>query len=275
MAFGKLLFCIIIFAISTGFVRVKAQKTVIVLTEDNWSEILSGEWLVEFYAPWCPACKALEHKWNEFAQLGPGLGIKVGAVDVTTSPGLSGRFMVTALPTIFHVINGEFRQYKSSRDKDSFTSFIEDKKWQQVEPIPKWKSPDSIQMGVVSSFFKLSQMLRHVHNKLTEEYGLPSFCSYLIFALATVTLGAILGLVLVCAIDLFYPPKCTQTMNNLNVHGKDKDSDNELDDEDIKDDLVDDATTPERHNSGDEAHHSPAPTDGAKTKRRKNARLDI
>ena len=29
------------------------------------------------------------------------MGIKVGQVDVTASPGLSGRFMVTALPTIF------------------------------------------------------------------------------------------------------------------------------------------------------------------------------
>ena len=27
--------------------------------------------------------------------------IKIGAVDVTTNPGLSGRFLVTALPTIY------------------------------------------------------------------------------------------------------------------------------------------------------------------------------
>ena len=31
------------------------------------------------------------------------LQVGVGQVDVTASPGLSGRFMVTALPTIFHV----------------------------------------------------------------------------------------------------------------------------------------------------------------------------
>lgn len=60
----------------------------------------------------------------------------------------------------YSVLNGEFRQYKGSRDKDSFTSFVEDKKWQQVEPTPSWKSPDSIQMSIVSSFFKLSQTLR-------------------------------------------------------------------------------------------------------------------
>ncbi|KAJ8970199.1 hypothetical protein NQ314_001346 [Rhamnusium bicolor] len=152
MACGKVTF-LIIFVIFCAFLNVNGQKSVVELNEGNWSEILKGEWMVEFYAPWCPACKALDQKWKEFAGLSPGLGIKVGAVDVTTSPGLSGRFMVTALPTIFHVINGEFRQYKGSRDKDSFTSFVEEKKWEQVDAVPSWKSPNSVQMSIVSSFF--------------------------------------------------------------------------------------------------------------------------
>ena len=53
------------------------------------------------YAPWCPACRALEPVWKDFASWSDDLGIKVGQVDVTTAPGLSGRFMVTALPTIY------------------------------------------------------------------------------------------------------------------------------------------------------------------------------
>lgn len=53
------------------------------------------------YAPWCPACKGLEPVWKEFSTWADDLEIKVAQVDVTTSPGLSGRFMVTALPTIF------------------------------------------------------------------------------------------------------------------------------------------------------------------------------
>jgi hypothetical protein len=39
--------------------------------------------------------------WEEFSGWSKDLNIKVGQVDVTQSPGLSGRFMVTALPTIF------------------------------------------------------------------------------------------------------------------------------------------------------------------------------
>ncbi|KAJ8925057.1 hypothetical protein NQ315_001228 [Exocentrus adspersus] len=248
------------------------KKTVIELNEDNWRQILTGEWMVEFYAPWCPACKALSQKWKEFAALGPSLGIKVGEVDVTTSPGLSGRFMVTALPTIFHVINGEFRQYKHTRDKDSFISFIDERKWELVEPVSNWKSPNSIQMSIVSSFFKLSQILRQIHNKLTEEYGVPSVGSYLIFAVATIILGALLGLVLVCAIDLIYPPKQPVVAKK---DDRKKDSGDELDDEDIKDDLIDDASqSGGDHNSGTDSEAQGSP-EAAKAKRRKNRRLDM
>ena len=54
------------------------------------------------YAPWCPACRALTPTWREFAEWTEDLNLDgVAAVDVTENPGLSGRFMVTALPTIF------------------------------------------------------------------------------------------------------------------------------------------------------------------------------
>ncbi|KAF7274971.1 hypothetical protein GWI33_012362 [Rhynchophorus ferrugineus] len=210
---------------------------VIELDEENWSQILKGEWMVEFYAPWCPACKALDPKWKTFAESGNALGIQIGAVDVTTSPGLSGRFMVTALPTIFHVLDGQFRQYKGSRDVDSFSLFIEDRKWEQVDPISSWKAPNSLQMSFIASFFKLSQSLRQIHNKLTNEYGLPTFASYLIFAIATIIMGACLGLILVCAIDLVFPQKPSKSYEICSTPSANMGD--ELNDEDIKDDLVD------------------------------------
>lgn len=242
MACGRLT-VLTIFVVFCAFISVNASK-VIDLTEENWRSMLKDEWMVEFYAPWCPACKGLQNTWNDFASWSKDLGISVAKVDVTTSPGLSGRFMVTALPTIFHVYNGQFRQYKGSRDKDAFFSFIEDKKWKAIEPVSSWNSPDSIQMTIVSAFFKLSQVLRHFHNILMEDYGLPYWGSYLIFAVATILLGAVLGLVLVCIIDLIYPQKYQRPEKTMKggESKKDKDSDDELADEDIKDDLLDDAS---------------------------------
>ncbi|MCL4136558.1 UNVERIFIED_CONTAM: hypothetical protein GTU68_065919 [Idotea baltica] len=147
------------------------------------------------FAPWCPACKALQPIWNDFASWSDDLGISVGQVDVTASPGLSGRFMVTALPTIYHVKDGVFRQYRGSRDKEEFMSFIEEKKWESLEEVPAWKSPGSYQMSIVSQFFKFSMVLRGVHTALVEEYGFPTWASYLVFAIATIFIGAMLGLV--------------------------------------------------------------------------------
>jgi len=209
------------------------------ITEDNWRQILVGEWMVEFYAPWCPACRGLQPTWEEFGGWSEDLEIGVGQVDVTTSPGLSGRFMVTALPTIFHVKDGVFRQYRGARDKDSFISFVEDKKWTQIEEVAAWTHPDSVQMTMVSYFFKLSMVLRNVHSTLTEEYELPYWVSYVAFAVATILLGGILGLLLVCCIDCVFPPRREDQHHSHPVRDDKKDSDfeeeddvEELDDED-------------------------------------------
>ena len=113
------------------------------------------------------------------------------------------------------VKNGVFRQYRGTRDKDEFISFVEEKKWEQVESIPGWKSPSSVQMSIVSGFFKLSMMLRNIHTQITEEHGIPYWGSYLLFALATIIVGAVLGLVLVFLIDCFYPAKVVTKRNEL------------------------------------------------------------
>lgn len=123
-------------------------------------------------------------------------------------------FLLT-LFSFISVKNGVFRQYRGTRDKDEFISFVEEKKWEQVEPIPSWKSPSSIQMSIVSGFFKLSMMLRNVHTQITEEHGIPYWGSYLLFALATIIVGAVLGLVLVFLIDCFYPAKVAAKRNEL------------------------------------------------------------
>lgn len=69
------------------------------------------------------------------------------------------------------VINGEFRQYRGSRDADTLMSYIEDQKWKEYEPVSAWKHPDSVQMAIVSYFFKLSHYLKvcihtHTHTQI-------------------------------------------------------------------------------------------------------------
>ncbi|CAI5452349.1 unnamed protein product [Caenorhabditis angaria] len=190
-----------------GFVAAAATRSskLVFLNEENWTDIMKGEWMIEFHAPWCPACKDLQKSWNSFADWSDDLGIKVGEVDVTVNPGLSGRFLVTALPTIYHVKDGVFRQYSGARDKNDFISFVEDKKYRVIDPVPDYKHPNSKQMAVVAVFFKLSMAVRDFHNHLVEEKGVPSWASYGLFAGVTLALGCVLGFFIVIIIDQVFP----------------------------------------------------------------------
>jgi len=192
------------------------------ITEENWRQILQGEWMIEFHAPWCPACKDLHKAWNAFADWSKDLSVNVGEIDVTDNPGLSGRFLITSLPTIYHVHDGVFRLYAGPRDTEDFTWFVEENKWQVVETLAAWKHPDSVQMAVVAKFFKLSMAVRDLHNQLIEEHGVPAWGSYAIFAGSTLLLGSILGVVIVYLIDLAFPTKPSPTDSGANATGGDK-----------------------------------------------------
>ena len=193
----------VLFLITLGS---QCHSNVIQITDENWQQILKGEWMLKFFAPWCPACRSMVDTWIEFGKWTDDLNLDgVGEIDVTQSPGLSGRFLITSLPTVLHVKDGEFRQYTKKREKDSLIDYVEKAEWKQEEMLPSWKHPDSVQMGVVASFFRVSMVLREVHSLMTEQYELPSWSVYVMFATVTILVGALLGLLLVFCIDCVLP----------------------------------------------------------------------
>lgn len=183
------------------------SKHLLKITDDNWRDLLKDEWMVNFYnkATWCPACKEMERPWNAFAEWSKQQKLKVAEVDLAENPGLSGRFLLIQLPTIYHVKNGVFRPYHGPKDKEDFIKFVKDKQWSSVEPIPSWCYPDSTQMSVVASLFKFSTKGRDLHNYFVDQLGLPSVASFGVFGLATLVLGCILGFFMVLIIDRFVP----------------------------------------------------------------------
>ncbi|XP_077180268.1 thioredoxin-related transmembrane protein 1 [Paroedura picta] len=180
------------------------------LSDGTWRELLAGEWMVEFYAPWCPACQNLQPEWESFAEWGEDLEINVAKVDVTAQPGLSGRFIITALPTIYHCKDGEFRRYQGARTKTDFINFISDQEWKSIEPVSPWLGPSSFLMSSMSALFQLSMWIRDGHNYFTESLGLPPWGSYAIFASATLFSGLVLGLLMVFLADCLCPSKRTR-----------------------------------------------------------------
>lgn len=184
-----------------------ANSKLVLIDDSNWQQVLTGEWMIQFHAPWCPACRATVDSWNELASRSASLKIRVGRADVTLSPRLSGRFFITALPTIMHVRDGQFRQYRGPRDVAALSTMVSERRWTQMEAVPWWKHPNSLQMSTVAWFFELSHLLKEWNQYLTETYRYPAWMTYGLFACVTIALGAIIGLFFVCVVDMIVPPR--------------------------------------------------------------------
>lgn len=186
-----------------------ADASNVIITDKNWRDLLQGEWMVKFYAPWCPACRAMSSTWNEFAAWASKDldSLSVGSVDVTAQAELNGRFMVTSLPTIYYIRNGEFHQYASSRSLTDFKEFVTEQKWRTIKPMSSWLTPDSFTMTGVSKLFSFSMNLKTFHESLRNDYGLPGWASMMLFGLLIVVVGLALGIVLVLAVDWFMGPQ--------------------------------------------------------------------
>ncbi|XP_060227616.1 thioredoxin-related transmembrane protein 4 isoform X1 [Meriones unguiculatus] len=213
------------------------------MTASNWTLVMEGEWMLKFYAPWCPSCQQTDSEWEAFAKNGETLQISVGKVDVIQEPGLSGRFFVTTLPAFFHAKDGIFRRYRGPGIYEDLQNYILEKKWQSVEPLTGWKSPASLTMSGMAGLFSISGKiweshesklwarverqsvdwtcswnpalqvnisfsfgLQRLHNYFTVTLGTPAWCSYIFFVIATLVFGLFMGLVLVVISECFYVP---------------------------------------------------------------------
>jgi len=86
-----------------------ARASVVELTADNFDAMTAtGDWLIEFYAPWCSHCNALRPDLEKAARqlAAQGAAVRVGRVDAPEWRSLQFRFGVGGYPAFFHVHNG-------------------------------------------------------------------------------------------------------------------------------------------------------------------------
>jgi protein disulfide-isomerase-like protein len=102
-----------------------AASDVVVLTADNFEATTKdGNWLIEFYAPWCGHCKKLAPTWEELATTAKGK-FGVAKVDCTVEKDLAQKYGIRGYPTIKLFTNGEVKDYKGQRAVNDFVSFVE------------------------------------------------------------------------------------------------------------------------------------------------------
>ena len=119
-----------------------ADSDVFVLTAANFdAETSSGTWLVEFYAPWCGHCKRLAPTYAKVASDLAGQ-VRVAKVDATEEQALAARFPLTGYPTIYHIKDGEVRQYKGGRTREALKAFALTG-YTKADTLSFWGSPFS------------------------------------------------------------------------------------------------------------------------------------
>lgn len=86
-----------------------ANKHVLEVTDESFDkEVLSSEQptLVDFWATWCPPCRAIAPHVDALAEQYQGR-VKVGKLDVDENPGVAERYDVRSIPTLLVFKGGE------------------------------------------------------------------------------------------------------------------------------------------------------------------------
>nr|AMM62653.1 conotoxin-specific protein disulfide isomerase (cspdi) [Conus geographus] len=111
--------------------EVEQDEKVYVLKTTNFDNFIKeNEFvLVEFYAPWCGACKNLAPVYHEVAGklMDEGSNIKLAEVDVTAETDLADKFNITGYPTIKFFISGEPMEYTGGRQTSNFINWLKKK----------------------------------------------------------------------------------------------------------------------------------------------------
>mmetsp|Transcript_33263 Transcript_33263/g.61835 ORF Transcript_33263/g.61835 Transcript_33263/m.61835 type:complete len:214 (-) Transcript_33263:366-1007(-) len=100
-----------------------------VLTNDNFEHdtqaatgATTGDWFVEFYAPWCGHCRQLAPTWEKLAKT-LKKKVTVAKVDVTKNRLLGQRFGITGFPSLLFFHHGKMYKYKGMRTVEALEKF--------------------------------------------------------------------------------------------------------------------------------------------------------
>jgi len=120
-----------------------AISDVIILTDETFNQQTAvGDWLLEFYAPWCGHCKKLVPTYEQVATQLKGK-VSVGKVDCTQEKKIASQFKIRGYPTLKFLTNGQLYDYNGDRSAADLYKFVsEGYKLGEPEPLPSPSSGD-------------------------------------------------------------------------------------------------------------------------------------
>ncbi|KAI9182879.1 hypothetical protein H9P43_003790 [Blastocladiella emersonii ATCC 22665] len=93
-------------------------------------------WFLEFYAPWCGFCRRFESQYEDFAakvgEIEPS--VKVGRVNVDKAGITTLRFLISRLPTVYHINGKEVRELSKVFTTDALLDVADGESWREVDP---------------------------------------------------------------------------------------------------------------------------------------------
>jgi thioredoxin-like negative regulator of GroEL len=97
------------------------------LTDSNFDAFMkgyNGPVLAEFWAPWCPHCRAFESTVKKVAGILAGTAAVV-QVNTRDNPALAGRFDVRSIPVLFLLKHGRtIDQISGAQDSEAIISWF-------------------------------------------------------------------------------------------------------------------------------------------------------
>ncbi|KAJ1967554.1 hypothetical protein H4R35_006678 [Dimargaris xerosporica] len=100
------------------------------------------EWFIDFYADWCGACRHFAPKLPRLSERlsdADMAHVGLGKVEIEHNPNLAARFMITRLPTLVYIRNGQIRVYEGPLEAVKIFEFIQSD-WKDAEV---WDGPFS------------------------------------------------------------------------------------------------------------------------------------
>ena len=108
--------CFLVFISSFSSAELPADDNILILTDNNFKDIIDSHnfILVEFYAPWCGHCQALEPEYRAAAKLllESDSEIRLAKVDATVEKDLAASYKISGYPSL------KFFQHSSPVDYD-------------------------------------------------------------------------------------------------------------------------------------------------------------